>query len=435
MSAGPRASRPEPETARTAGAAAAAVTAAVTALALAACTPGDPAPRTATRAADASSVPARAITLDTHSDIPLDFASAAVDPLDGNLPNSLEKMTNGGLDAAFFIVYVGQTARTEPNYALAQADALTKFTAIHRMADELYPDRIEIAYRADDFARIAASGKLVAAIGIENGYVLGKNLEMLDRHYELGARYITLVHDGDNDLARSARPKAELGDGDADSGVTTLGARLIERMNRLGIMVDVSHGSKQTALDAMRLSRAPVIASHSGVGGVSPHPRNMDDETLLALRADGGVIQVVAYDSYLKHQPDELVAALRTLRESAGPSGARGLAGLAPEQRASYDSRLKEIQAAWPPSTVSDLVDHIDYAVRLIGVDHVGISSDFGGGGGVVGWRDASETRNVTAELEARGYSSADIAKIWSGNLLRVWRATERVAAELAAVP
>ena len=399
------------------------------AAALCACSRGDAPRDTGTPAA----VPL--ITLDTHADIPLDFATATVDPLNADLQVNLEKMARGGLDAAFFIVYVEQTARTDANYVQAQAEAQTKFAAIHRMADELYPSRIEIAYRADDVARIAARGKLVAAIGIENGYVLGRNLEMLERDYELGARYVTLVHDGDNDLARSARPKAELGDGDADTGVSELGAAAIARMNRLGIMVDVSHGSKRTGLDAMRLSRAPVIASHSGVGGVAAHPRNMDDETLLALRADGGVIQVVAYDAYLKAQPDEEVAALRELRTSVGLMGPGGLATLTPEQRARYDEGLGAIHERWPPATVRDLVDHIDYAVHLIGVDHVGISSDFGGGGGVVGWADASETRNVTTELEARGYSRADIAKLWSGNLLRVWRATERVAADLAATP
>ena len=399
--------------------------------ALAGCSRDQPAPTPA--AVREPTAATGVVTLDTHSDIPLDFATAGVDPLDADLQNSLQKMTSGGLDAAFFIVYVAQTARTDANYAQAQAEALTKFTAIHRMAEELYPNRIAIAYRADDVARIAASGKLVAAIGIENGYVLGKDLELLDRDYELGARYVTLVHNGDNDLARSAQPRPELGDGTADTGVTALGARAIERMNRLGIMVDVSHGSKQTALDAMRLSRAPVIASHSSVGGVAAHARNMDDETLLALRDDDGVIQIVAYDSYLKHQSDEQVGALRTLRESVGLTGAGGLAALTPELRAKYDEGLKAIQSRWPPSTVRDLVDHVDYAVRLIGVDHVGISSDFGGGGGIVGWQDASETRNVTTELAARGYSQADIAKIWSGNLIRVWRATERVATELAA--
>jgi membrane dipeptidase len=173
-----------------------------------------------------------------------------------------------------------------------------------------------------------------------------------------------------------------------------------------------------------------VIASHSGVAGVTKHPRNMDDETLLALRDDGGVIQVVAYDSYLRSQPDEEVAATRELRERV--VAGRSIEQLTPEQRVEYDAGLAAIRKRWPRATVRELVDHIDYAVRLIGVDHVGISSDFGGGGGVVGWNDASETANVTAELRSRGYGDEDIAKFWGGNLLRVWRDVERVAAELA---
>lgn len=373
------------------------------------------------------------ITLDSHDDIPLDFATPSVDPATADLQVNLDKMKAGGLNAGFFIVYVGQSAPTDENYAKAQSDAETKFAAIHRMAEELYPNRIEIAYRADDVGRIAAAGKLVAAIGIENGFVLGKNLEKLDRYYELGARYVTLAHNGNNDLAGSAQPRPELGDSaDATMGVTPLGAEAIARMNRLGIMVDISHGSKQTALDAMRLSAAPVIASHSAVAGVSVHPRNLDDETLRALRDDGGVVQVVAFDAYLKHQADEQIAALRALRERVGLT-AGGPDGLPPDKRAEYDRGLREIQTQWPPATVKDFVDHIDYAVKLIGVDHVGISSDFGGGGGVTGWNDAAETGNVTAELRARGYSDEDIGKIWSGNLLRVWRAVETTAAQLKA--
>jgi membrane dipeptidase len=374
------------------------------------------------------------LTLDTHIDIPLDFATEATDPLTADLQVNLEKMAAGGLDAGFFIVFVGQTARTAEGYARAQVDAETKFTAIHRMAEQLYPELIDIAYSATDVARIASRGKLVAAIGVENGYSLGPNLEMLDRYYELGARYVGLVHDGDNDLARSARPSPALGDpAQSTAGVTALGARAIARMNRLGLMVDVSHGAKQTALDAMRLSAAPVIASHSGIAGVNAHPRNMDDETLLALKADGGVVQVVAYDSYLKQQPEEKTAALRALRQSAGLTGGARLGSLSAEQRAIYDERLREIEARWPAATVADLVDHIDYAVNLIGVDYVGIASDFDGGGGITGWADAAETRNVTAALETRGYSREDIGKIWSGNLLRVWRAAERAAIELSA--
>ena len=374
------------------------------------------------------------LTLDTHIDIPLDYATGAADPLTADLQVNLTKMAAGGLDAGFFIVFVGQAARTDEGYGRARADALTKFAAIHRMAEELYPERVEIAYAADDVPRIVASGKVAAAIGIENGYSLGRDVEILDRYYELGARYLGLVHDGDNDLARSARPRADLGDPvDATAGVTALGAEAIERANRLGMMVDVSHGSKQTALDAMRLSAAPVIASHSGVAALNAHPRNMDDETLLALGADGGVVQVVAFDSYLKPQPDEKTAAVRALRASFGITAASAVGTLPPDRRALYDEGLREIEARWPSATVADLVDHIDYVVRLIGIDHVGIASDFDGGGGVTGWAHAAETANVTAELAARGYSAEDVAKIWSGNLLRVWREAERTARELAA--
>lgn len=375
----------------------------------------------------------RPLTLDTHVDIPLDFATPAVDPLTADLEVNLEKMTRGGLDVGFFIVYVDQTARTDEGYARAQAEALTKFGAIHRMAEQLYPDRIEIAYTAADVTRIAQSGKRVAAIGIENGFVLGRGLAMLDRYHELGARYFGLVHDGDNDLARSARPRPELGDPAASTaGVSALGAAAIARLNRLGLMVDISHGSKQTALDAMRLSESPVIASHSGIAGVNAHARNLDDETLRALRDDGGVVQIVAYSAYLKAQPAEQVEALRALRERVGlATGSPN----APDRRAEYEQGLREIETRWPRATVADLVDHVDYAVDLIGIDHVGLSSDFGGGGGVTGWMDASETANVTAELAARGYGAAEVAKIWSGNLLRVWRAAEETAARLGAAP
>ena len=374
------------------------------------------------------------LTLDTHIDIPLDYATAATDPLDADLKVNLTKMAAGGLDVGFFIVYVDQTARTAEGYAKAATEAETKFAAIHRMAEQLYPQRIEIAYTAADVPRIAASGKLVAAIGVENSYSLGPKLENLDRFYELGARYVGLVHNGDNDLARSAQPNAALGDVAASSeGVSALGAEAIARLNRLGVMVDVSHGSKQTALDAMRLSAAPVIASHSAIASISAHARNLDDETLLALKANGGVVQVVAFDAYLKQQPAERSAAVRELRQRVDLTGDTRLSMLSAEQRATYDAGLREIDASWPPATVVDLVDHIDYAVKLIGIDHVGIASDFDGGGGITGWNDAAETANVTAELEKRGYSRDDIGKIWSGNLLRVWREVEQKAAELKA--
>ena len=378
---------------------------------------------------DPRPIHAAALTLDTHVDIPLDFATDAVDPFASAEQASLEKMQAGGLDAAFFIVYVGQTERTPENYVQAQADAMTKFDAIHRMTEDLYPDLIGLAYGADDVERIAAEGKLVAAIGIENGYVIGTDLDILDRYYELGARYVTLVHNGHNDLADSASARPQLGDAPIEhDGVSELGARAIARMNELGIMVDVSHASKESALDAIGLSRAPVIASHSSVRTVADHARNMDDETLLALRDNDGVIQIVAFETYVKVQPPEHGEAMRALQARLGLEGNVDPNALPEQQRIEFLRGVGEINSRFPPANVQDLVDHIDYAVQLIGIDHVGISSDFGGGGGIMGWTDARETPNVTAELVARGYSEEDIDKLWSGNLLRVWREVERIA-------
>jgi membrane dipeptidase len=344
----------------------------VAALTLSACSPTDPV-----------AIHNAALPLDTHVDIPFDFATPEVDPLDGDLQVNLQGMRTGGLDAAFFIVYVGQTERNAADYAQAAADAMTKFDAIHRMTLE-YPETIGLAESADDVESLVAEGKLAAAIGIENGFVIGTDLGLLDRYYELGARYMTLVHNGHNDIADSAQPREQLGDGPTEhEGISEFGERVIHRMNELGIMVDISHASKASALQAMELSEAPVIASHSSVRALTDHVRNLDDETLERLAEDGGVVQIVAFNAYLGD-------------------------GESP--------------------TVSDLVDHIDYAVDLIGIEHVGISSDFGGGGGIEGWNNAGETPNVTAELVARGYSPEAIGMLWSGNLLRVWREAERVA-------
>ena len=386
------------------------------------------APSAAVVTAAAGGVHEAALTLDTHVDIPFDFATPAVDPRTASLQVNLEKMRRGGLDAAFFIVYVGQGARTDEGYAAAQRDALIKFDAIRRMTDELYADLIGLATTPDDVERLVSEGKLAAAIGIENGYVIGRDLDLLDRYYELGARYMTLVHNGHNDIADSAQPRADLGDAETEhGGVSAFGARVIERMNDLGMMVDISHASKQSALDAIRLSRAPVIASHSSVYALADHPRNLDDETLIALRDNGGVVQIVAFDIYLRHDA-EAVAANAALRAEFGITSPRDIERLPEEQRTRYQQRVRELQDRWPPSTVEDLADHIDYAVRLIGIDHVGISSDFGGGGGIVGWQDADETPAVTRALEARGYTREEIEKLWSGNLLRVWREVERAA-------
>ena len=366
------------------------------------------------------------MTVDSHDDIPFNFATEAVDPFDARRQLNLQKMQAGGLDAAFFIVYVGQTERTPENYARAQADAMTKFDAIHRMAEDMYPDLIELAYSADDVERIHAEGKLVAAIGIENGYVIGRDLSLLQRYHDLGARYVTLAHNGHNDIADSAQPRMDLGDALSEhDGISEFGEQVIAEMNRLGIMVDLSHVSRAAALDAIRLSRAPVIASHSNALAVTNHPRNMDDETLLALRDNGGVMQATALSAFVKEFTPELQNASLAILAEYGIGHFREWFTLNNAEHREIQARLSEIGYA----DVGDFIDHVDYAVDLIGIDHVGLSSDFDGGGGVLGWWDASETANVTLELIRRGYSREDIEKLWGGNLLRVWREVERYAA------
>lgn len=381
--------------------------------------------------AHATDLHRRILTIDTHDDIPPNFATAEVDPgVRGGRQVTLPKMREGGLDAAFFVVYVGQGERTPDGYAQAHADATAKFGAIHRMADTLYPEEIALAYRADDVQRIHDAGKLVAAIGIENGYAIGRDLSLLRVYYDLGARYVTLTHGGHNDIGDSSTPSDRLGDAEEEhGGLSAFGREVVAEMNRLGMMVDVSHVAKSTMLDAARLSRAPIIASHSSTRALADHPRNLDDEQLLALRENGGVAQMVALGDFVKVMPEK-DAARRALWQELGITSYRAFREMTDAQRAIYDARTAELDERWPPADVSDFVDHIDHAVRLIGIDHVGISSDFDGGGGVEGWNDASESLNVTIELVRRGYSDEEIAKLWGGNLLRVWREVERVAAE-----
>ena len=293
----------------------------------------------------------------------------------------------------------------------------------------MYPDEIELAYTTDDVERIHTDGKLVACIGIENGYAIGKDLSLLEKYHALGARYITLAHGGHNDIADSSTPRERLGDAEEEhGGISDFGEQVIAEMNRLGIMVDVSHISKKAMIEAAKLSRAPVIGSHSSTRALSDVPRNMDDQQLLALKTNGGVIQMVALDSFVKNQPEK-AAMRRALFEEMGNAGTPR--DLTDEQRVEIRTKTAELHEKWPKATVSDFVDHIDHAVELIGIDHVGISSDFDGGGGGAGWNDASETLNVTIELVRRGYTEEEIEKLWGGNLLRVWREVERVAREM----
>ena len=365
----------------------------------------------------------RVITIDTHKDIPDNYATPEADPKTMNSQVNLDKMKAGGYDMAFFAVYVGQGARTDSGNAVAKQRALNKFAAIHRMAEQMYPNLIEIGYTPADVERIDKSGKLIAGIGIENGWVIGHDLTLIKTYYDLGARYMTLAHSSNNDICDSSTDQR----GPEWHGLSPFGKQVVQEMNRVGMMVDVSHVSKECMMQATAMSTSPVIGSHSGVSVVNNVPRNMDDEMLAALKKNGGVIQIVAVADFLKHQParDSAVRALGaeffpTPAGGRGGGGRGALASLPPDKRAEYDRRMAAIEEKWPLATVADLVNHIDHAVRIAGIDHVGISSDFDGGGGITGWNDASQTFNVTLELVQRGYSEEDIRKLWGGNVLRV---------------
>lgn len=369
------------------------------------------------------------LTIDTHVDIPDDFATEAVDP-GGNdrFQVDLAKMEEGNLSAVFFIVYVGQTERTEANYAEAVRKARNKFDAIHRMTEALYPDRIGLATSADDILRIRGEGKLVALIGVENGFAFGSDLSTVEDYFSRGMRYAGFAHMGHSNFADSSLAREDLGDvPEEHGGLSDLGKGLLKELNRLGVMADVSHASKAATLDIARLSTAPVIASHSGARAVYDHFRNLTDEELMAIKKTGGVVQIVGFDTYLAAPPEEKVAAKKALAERYNYSRATR-ASLSPETIAAYRADVKALDQQWPRAEVNTLADHIDYAVKLIGIDHVGISSDFDGGGGLTGWMDASQTPNVTQELILRGYSVGDIKKIWGENLLRVMRDVEAKA-------
>ena len=385
----------------------------------------------------------RVITLDTHADInPANFTRERNYTQRLETQVNLPKMIEGGLDAAFFIVYVGQGPLTPEGYANAYKQAVAKFDAIHHLTKEIAPGQIELALTAADVARIAKAGKKVALIGIENAYPLGTDITRVKEFYDRGGRYISLAHNGHSQLADS-----NTGERDGTwlhNGLSELGRQVVAEANKWGIMLDISHPSKVANLQTMALSKAPVIASHSAARALANHSRNLDDEELEALRKNGGVVQTVAFASYVKiNKPDspERAAAIAALRkefglpapgQGGGPGG--GLNRLTADQRAQYAARMADIDRKTPGdprATVADFVDHIDYLVKKIGLDHVGISSDFDGGGGVTGWNGAEETFNVTLELVRRGYTEEQIGKLWSGNLLRVMADVEKVARQI----
>ena len=431
--------------------------------------------------ARARAIHERVITLDTHVDIsPANFTAERNYTQQLATQVDLPDMVAGGLDVAFLIVYVGQGQEFTPEaYKRVYDQAIEKFDAIHRLTETIAPDKIGLALTPADARRIAASGRKVAMIGIENAYPLGEDLKNIKAFYDRGGRYLSLAHNGHSQWSDSNTGEAQ---GWKWNGLSPLGKQAIAEMNRVGMMIDISHPSKLSSMQTFELSKAPVIASHSGVRALCNHSRNMDDEQLLALKKNGGVIQAVAFASYVKCDPPppERQPAIEKLYQEYGipvaagrggggggraaapaagapgagapgaaAQGARGGGGggrggrgnatqsaidsLPPDRRAAFNQRMAEIDRLYPAparATVADFVNHIDYAVKLIGIGHVGISSDFDGGGGVTGWDNASETFNVTLELVKRGYTEEQIGKIWSGNLLRVMAEVQKRASK-----
>ncbi len=327
------------------------------------------------------------VTIDTHIDINVEnFTDSLNYTMNTNTQFNLPNMMEGDLDVAWLVVYTAQGELNEEGYKAAYENAISKFDAIDRLVNEYAPNQVELALSTEDVNRILAKGKKVIMIGVENAYSMGLDTSNVEKFWKRGARYVSLTHNGHNQFSDSNT--GEFDGTSMHNGLSDLGKEVIELLNYYGIMIDISHPSKEAIRQMTELSKAPIIASHSSARGLRDHPRNVDDEQLNWIKENGGVIQTTALGFFLTDRED-------------------------------------------PPANMDDFIDHIDYMIDKIGIDHVGISSDFDGGGGIVGWEDTSETMNVTSALRERGYSESEIAKLWGGNLLRVLNEVQEIATKL----
>lgn len=365
------------------------------------------------------------LTLDSHTDTPLRLSRSNFDigirndARNGGGKIDFPRMKEGGLDAVFFAVFIGQGDRDEASNLKAKQQALKIFDDID-LALETYPELASLALTSRDAERLNKQGKLAIFIGVENGYPIGKDIQMVETLYNRGARYITLSHSYNNDICDSSTDD----EGPEHGGLSPFGEEVLREMNRLGMLVDVSHISDDAFFDVIKLTEQPVIASHSNARAVCDHPRNMTDEMLLALKENGGVAQLCVLSSYVKTMPknparDSAFAEVRQKHNSFKDLD---------------DDQMQQAREAWYDAdqqfpaelaSVADLVDHVDHIVKLIGIDYVGIGTDFDGGGALSDCYDVTEIVNITRKLLRRGYSETDIQKIWSGNFLRVFAAVE----------
>lgn len=366
-------------------------------------------------------------TVDTHLDTPSRILDMEVNQggrkltgaLDGKL--DIPRMSEGGLDGAFFVVWTPQGECNDSGYLAARQRAIRLFGVIRTFVDD--NPQARLALNAADLISITDAHRHAIFIGMENGFPIGKDLSLLNTYYKMGTRYITLCHSSNNDICDSSTDP----DGPRHGGLSDFGKQVVREMNRLGIMVDVSHISDASFFDVLAATDVPVIASHSDARAVCNHPRNMSDSMIVALGKHGGVIQVNLVPDFVREAPDNPPrdSARQDVLDRYG-----GWAKLDAGSLKAFTADMQAVDSIYPPApaTVSQLVDHIDHIVKLIGIDYVGIGSDFDGGGELDDCTDVSQMEHITAELIRRGYSRNDIRKIWSGNLLRVMRAVEHAA-------
>jgi len=362
----------------------------------------------------------KVLTVDTHCDTPMDMVKSDFDLGEQHTDGCVDfpRMAEGGLDAEFFAVFTSQGPRNDSAYKEVRKYAFEVLEAIHRNVEK-NSKVAEVAYTPEDAYRLKKANKIAAFIGIENGYPIGKDISCIKEFYDEGARYITLAHTRNNDICDSSTDP----NGSEHNGLSVFGKEVVKEMNRIGMMIDVSHISDKAFYDIIQLSKAPVIASHSSCRALCESPRNLNDDMLLALKNNGGVIQICILSEYIK-TPDpnpELDTKLRELKEKYGEYDT-----LPEVRKKELRNEYRAIQDKYEKlATVKDVVDHIDHVVQVIGVDYVGIGTDFDGGGGVEGCKTVAEMKNITIELLHRGYTKAEIAKIWSGNIMRVLKEVE----------
>ena len=377
----------------------------------------------------------KAFTIDTHADTPMLLSRGSFDVTKDNDPRTTNskvdypRMKRGGLDAIFWAVYLGQGPRTPEGHETAKKKAMGIFDAIDVTLKKTASEAA-LATTPEEAYQISKTGKRVIFIGVENGYPMGHDITILKQFYDKGARYMTLCHSSNNDICDSSTdPK-----GAEYQGLSPLGEQVVGEMNRLGMMVDVSHVSDSTFYDVVRLSKVPVIASHSGAKAICDHPRNLTDDMLKALAKNGGVVQLNLLSDYVKTIPPspEREAAQKAMMEKWGVKDRRSMMGamskLSEEDQKKLRDEFMDLNKKYPVqlATVKDAVDHIDHIVKLIGIDHVGMGADFDGGGALADCFDVSQYENFTVEFLRRGYSKKDIEKIWGGNFFRVMKAVDK---------